>query len=125
MQANIFFRTGALLAGLSVLSGAFAAHSLEHIVSAERIETFHTGATYQMYHAFGLMLVGWLAREKRTKRLSWAGYCFLGGIILFSGSLYLLVLTDTPSLGAITPFGGVAFITGWILLGIEGLANVR
>ena len=116
MKPVAFFRTGALLAGLAVVAGAFGAHSLQEIVSASRLDTFETAVTYQMYHALGLLIVGWMGRTYPSQRLQWAGYCFLGGIALFSGSLYLLVLTDTGWLGAITPFGGVAFIAGWALL---------
>ena len=126
MKAGTFFKAGALLAGIGVIAGAFGAHSLEDVVSAERIVTFETGVTYQMYHSFALLLVGWFGRKGLPKALRRAGYCFLVGILLFSGSLYALVLTNINWLGAITPVGGVAFIAGWILMatGVPGKKRV-
>lgn len=123
MQATTYFKVGAFLAGLSVVAGAFGAHSLENMVSSERLATFETGVTYQMYHAFGLMIVGWFGRDNLRNKLRFAGIAFLSGIVLFSGSLYVLVLTDTGWLGAITPLGGIAFIIGWVLLALEGLPH--
>ncbi len=113
---RFFLLAGAVLAGLAVAAGAFGAHGLEGRVSPERIETFETGVTYQMYHALALLFVGWWAAQTPGALVTWAGICFLVGIVLFSGSLYVLVLTDTSWLGAITPFGGVAFLVGWALV---------
>lgn len=113
---RFFLATGALLAGLAVAAGAFGAHGLEARVSPARLETFRTAVTYQMYHALALLVVGWAAAQGWGAAVHAAGYCFIAGILVFSGSLYLLVLTDTSWLGAITPFGGVAFIAGWLLL---------
>lgn len=107
---------GAVAAGLAVVLGAFGAHALEGRVTPERIETFETGVRYQMYHSLALLFVGWAAAQHLGGLAVWAGYLFIFGIIVFSGSLYLLVLTDTGWLGAITPFGGAAFIAGWGLL---------
>lgn len=117
-MAKYFLTIGAVLAGLAVVLGAFGAHMLEGQVSADRLATFETAVQYQMYHALGLMIVGWIARSG-TMAITTAGYCFLAGILIFSGSLYLLVLTDTGWLGAITPIGGLAFIAGWILLAMK------
>jgi len=89
---------------------------LEQRVTPERLQTFETGVKYHMYHALALLVVGWAAAQFPGWPLQAAGYLFLAGIVLFSGSLYLLVLTDTPWLGAVTPLGGVAFIVGWALL---------
>jgi uncharacterized membrane protein YgdD (TMEM256/DUF423 family) len=114
---RFFLAAGALLAGLAVAAGAFGAHGLEGRVSPDRIDTFTTGVTYQMYHALGLLVVAWATAQGWGTPVAWAGYCFLAGIVVFSGSLYALVLTDTGWLGAITPLGGVAFIVGWGLLG--------
>lgn len=97
-------------------AGAFGAHGLEGRVTPARLETFRTGVTYQMYHALALLFVGWAAVQWPGWPIHGAGYCFTAGILIFSGSLYLLVLTDIPWLGAVTPFGGVAFIIGWGLL---------
>ena len=116
-MSRFFLAIGAVLAGLGVAAGAFGAHGLEGRVSPERLETFRTAVTYQMYHALALLVVAWLAAQGWGSVIHGAGYCFIAGILVFSGSLYLLVLTDTSWLGAITPFGGVAFIAGWGLLG--------
>jgi uncharacterized membrane protein YgdD (TMEM256/DUF423 family) len=115
-MSRLFIIAGALAAGIAVVAGAFGAHGLEGRVTAGRLETFKTGVTYQMYHALALLFVGWAAFQGASGPVTWAGYAFIAGIVIFSGSLYLLVLTDTGWLGAITPIGGVAFIIGWILL---------
>jgi uncharacterized membrane protein YgdD (TMEM256/DUF423 family) len=115
-MSRFFLLAGAGLAALAVAAGAFGAHGLEGRVSPERIETFKTGVTYQMYHALALLFVGWWTVQAPSPAATWAGACFLAGILLFSGSLYVLVLTDTPWLGAVTPFGGVAFLVGWALV---------
>lgn len=113
---RIFVVAGAVLAGLGVAAGAFGAHGLEGRVTPDRLETFHTAVTYQMYHALALLIVGGLVGQGSGPLLYAAGYCFIGGILVFSGSLYVLVLTDTPWLGAVTPFGGTALIIGWGVL---------
>jgi uncharacterized membrane protein YgdD (TMEM256/DUF423 family) len=113
---RFFFVAGALFAGLAVAAGAFGAHGLEGRVSPDRLQTFRTAVSYQMYHALGLLIIGWAAAQGWGSTVHTAGYCFVAGILVFSGSLYLLVLTDTSWLGAITPIGGVAFIAGWLLL---------
>lgn len=115
-MARLFLIVGAIAAGIGVAAGAFGAHGLETRVTPARLETFQTGVTYQMYHALALLFVGWAVLQGGGWPIHAAGYCFIAGILIFSGSLYLLVLTDTPWLGAITPFGGVAFIAGWALL---------
>ena len=115
-MTRFFFLTGAVLAGLGVAAGAFGAHGLEGRVSPDRLETFRTAVTSQMYHALALLAVGWAAAQGGGGLVHGAGYCFLAGILVFSGSLYLLVLTDTSWLGAVTPMGGAAFLVGWGLL---------
>lgn len=115
-MTRFFVAAGALAAGIGVALGAFGAHGLEGRVSADRLATFETGVKYQIYHALALLFVAWANAQGWGPSLHWAGYCFLGGIVIFSGSLYVLVLTDTGWLGAITPLGGVAFIVGWGLL---------
>jgi uncharacterized membrane protein YgdD (TMEM256/DUF423 family) len=115
-MTRFFLATGAVLAGLAVAAGAFGAHGLEGRVTPDRLQTFRTAVSYQMYHALGLLVVGWAAAQGWGAAVHWSGYCFVVGILIFSGSLYLLVLTDTSWLGAITPLGGVAFIAGWLLL---------
>jgi len=113
---RLFLVVGAIAAGLAVALGAFGAHGLESRVTPERLETFKTGVQYHMIHALALLAVSWAFTQWPGRLVEGAGYCFLAGIVLFSGSLYLLVLTNTSWLGAVTPLGGVAFIVGWGLL---------
>jgi uncharacterized membrane protein YgdD (TMEM256/DUF423 family) len=112
-MTRFFLAVGAVLAGIGVAAGAFGAHGLEGRVTPERLETFHTAVTYQMYHALALLAVGWVVAQGGGSLVRGAGYCFIVGILIFSGSLYVLVLTDTSWLGAITPMGGAAFLAGW------------
>ncbi|MFL1468017.1 DUF423 domain-containing protein [Marinobacter sp. DUT-3] len=113
---------GALLALLAVMAGAFGAHGLRTIVSARGLEVFQTAVTYQVYHSLTLILVAVLTGIGIHRRLlAVASGFFLAGILLFSGSLYVLVLTDIRWVGPITPIGGVCFMVGWILLLIAGL----
>lgn len=115
-MSRLFLIVGALAAGLAVALGAFGAHALADRVTPERLETFKTGVQYHMMHALALLVLSWAVAQWNAWAVQAAGYCFVAGIVLFSGSLYLLVLTDTRWLGMITPFGGVAFIAGWCLL---------
>jgi uncharacterized membrane protein YgdD (TMEM256/DUF423 family) len=116
-MSRVFFVAGCLMAMIAVMAGAFGAHALEGRVTPERLQTFETAARYQMYHALALIMCAWAVTQwPGVPGMHWAGFTFLAGILLFSGSLYLLVLTDTPWLGAITPLGGAAFIAGWLLL---------
>lgn len=108
---------GALFALTAVMAGAFGAHGLRGLVSERGLEIFQTGATYQMYHALALCLVSVLSGFHLSTRLLATAAGFLtAGILLFSCSLYLLVMTGTPALGAVTPVGGVCFMIGWGLL---------
>lgn len=113
---RIFFGLGALSAGLAVALGAFAAHGLRSRLSAEALATFETGARYHMYHALALLGVSWALGRWSGPWASAAGWLFVAGTILFSGSLYVLAVTGVRALGAITPFGGLAFILGWLAL---------
>lgn len=107
---------------LSVALGAFGAHSLKRIVSPESVAGFETGVRYQFYHTLALLAVALIYERFSNKWVVWSGYSFLIGIVLFSGSLYLLTAlnaTNTVGLrkaGIITPFGGLFFIAGWVLL---------
>lgn len=105
---------GALAVGL----GAFGAHALREAVPPERLGTWQTGASYHLAHALAAALAGVVAAWKGSGAAVWAGRLFLIGIVLFSGSLYALVLLDLDVLGAVTPLGGVAFIAGWIALAV-------
>jgi uncharacterized membrane protein YgdD (TMEM256/DUF423 family) len=114
---RIFFLLGALLAGLSVALGAFGAHALRERLDAGMLANFETGARYQMYHALALLAVAWtVSRFPNSQLPMFAGWLFVLGIVLFSGSLYLMAFTGQRWLGAVTPFGGVAFIAGWACL---------
>lgn len=106
---------GSLDAALAVALGAFGAHGLKQRVTAERLEVWHTACDYQFYHPLGIMLVVLLAAQFSAHLLPVA-WVLLAGSVIFSGSLYLLVLTNTAWLGAITPIGGLALIAGWALL---------
>ncbi len=112
---------GGVNGGLSVACGAFAAHGLSGRLSTAALATFETAARYQMYHALALVLVASLLTRDTSAALVRAGWCFVMGIVLFSGSLYVLTLTGQTWLGAVTPVGGLAFLTGWALLSIDGL----
>ncbi|KAA2239711.1 DUF423 domain-containing protein [Chitinophaga agrisoli] len=117
-----FLVWAAVLGALAVMLGAFGAHKLKELVPPETVSTFQTGVTYQFYHVFALLAVGILYAHIPGPQLIWAGRCFIIGVLLFSGSLYLLTIlkmTNTVGLrgvGIITPIGGLVFIVGWIAL---------
>ena len=113
---RLFFGVGAVSAALAVALGAFAAHGLRSRISADALATFETGARYHMYHALALLAVAWACARWPSAWASAAGWLFMAGTVLFSGSLYLLAVTGVRTLGAITPFGGLAFILGWLAL---------
>jgi uncharacterized membrane protein YgdD (TMEM256/DUF423 family) len=108
---------GAINAALAVAAGAFAAHGLRERLEARSLEVFETAARYHMYHALAMILAALVA----TQGARIAGWIFQAGIVVFSGSLYALALTDVKILGAITPLGGVAFLAGWVWLAISAL----
>jgi len=114
--AQHFIVIGAINGFLAVAFGAFGAHALKDILSAGLLEVFKIGVDYQAMHALALLAVGLCARSGRETALNLAGWAFASGILLFSGSLYLLALTDIRWLGAITPLGGAAFLLGWAAL---------
>src|SRR5687768_10339275 len=113
---RVFLGLGAVSAGLAVALGAFAAHGLRARLSPEALQTFETGARYHMYHALALLAVAWAVTRWPGTAVSVAGWLFIAGTLLFSGSLYLLAITGVRMLGAITPVGGFAFILGWLAL---------
>ncbi len=115
-QARLYAGIAAIAGGVAVAAGAFGAHALRGMVAPERLDTFETASRYLMYHALALMLVGWIMHTTRTAGPVWAARLFVAGMALFPGSLFALVLLDTPALGIVTPFGGVAFIAGWLSL---------
>ena len=103
---------------LAVLFGAFGAHALKASLPPEMLAVYKTGVEYQFYHALGLLIVGLLGFHFHSKWLNWSGLLIGIGIILFSGSLYVLSLTGLKIIGAITPIGGLSFVAGWIFLAI-------
>lgn len=117
-----FLKTACLIGALSVILGAFAAHSLKEMVSEYALEIFETAVKYQFYHVFALLAVGILYAMGNKKLLRWAGIFFLIGMGLFCGSLYLLTWIKTAGVGGlnwvgpVTPLGGLCFIIGWVLL---------
>ncbi|HET9057984.1 MAG TPA: DUF423 domain-containing protein [Chitinophagaceae bacterium] len=117
-----FIKIAAFLGALSVALGAFGAHTLKQYITPEVLNTYETAIRYQFFHALALLAVGILFKDYPNKWVSYSGKLFIGGIILFSGSLYTLVFFKIASIyqfnwvGALTPIGGVAFITGWICL---------
>jgi len=113
---RFFFSAGAIAAFVAVALGAFGAHSLKTKISADMLAIFEIGVRYQIYHAFGLMAVAWATTRWPETSLNAAGWCFIAGIIIFSGSLYLLSFTGIRWFGAITPIGGLAFLAGWAIL---------
>jgi uncharacterized membrane protein YgdD (TMEM256/DUF423 family) len=111
-----FFALGALSAGLAVAAGAFGAHGLRARVTPELLAVFETGARYQMYHALGLLAAAWARARWSGSGAGVAGWLFVAGTLLFSGSLYLLALGGPRWLGAVTPLGGLCFLAGWAAL---------
>ena len=111
-----FAVAGAVSAFIAVAAGAFGAHALRARLSPEMLAVFETGARYQMYHALALLFVAWALSHAPHEAIRWSGFLFLGGTLLFSGSLYALALSGVRIWGAVTPFGGVCFLAGWLLL---------
>ena len=113
---RFFFISGSISAFLAVALGAFAAHGLKTKLSPEMFNVFEVGVRYHMYHALALLAVAWASTRWPGTTVTAAGWLFLVGTVIFSGSLYLLSLTGLRWLGAITPIGGLAFLIGWLLL---------
>jgi uncharacterized membrane protein YgdD (TMEM256/DUF423 family) len=114
---RLFFALGSLFGGLGVALGAFGSHLLRGRLPADLLANFETGVRYQMYHALALLAVAWAAgRWVGTSLPAVAGWAFVAGILLFSGSLMIMALTGMRWLGAVTPLGGTAFVVGWLCL---------
>jgi uncharacterized membrane protein YgdD (TMEM256/DUF423 family) len=116
-NSSLLLVLGCFFAGSAVAAGAFGAHFLKDILDMSMLAVFDTATRYHMYHALGLCIVAWAVDRYPEKSLEPAGWFFVVGILLFSGSLYGVSLTGMRWLGAVTPIGGVAFLVGWILLG--------
>ena len=144
MSAKFWLTSGAILAGVGVALGAFGAHGLDRLLKNvyppedvrtiagltvpatwKYLQDFKTGAEYQLTHSLALLVVGLLARDGSRRSLTIAGWSFLLGIVLFSGSLYVLAMTGVKDLGAITPLGGVLFLVGWSSLAIAASSQQR
>lgn len=122
---KVFIIVGALNAFLAVALGAFGAHGLADKLGPKYLEIWKTGVTYQMFHAIGILVIGLLLGKVAGSSLfTWSGWLMLIGIILFSGSLYVLSLTKISILGAITPLGGVSFLAAWILIVIGAVKHL-
>lgn len=114
---KIILLTGSILGALSVMIGAFGAHGLRNVLEAhQRLETFETAVKYQFYHTLAILFIGILMNRVPGKMMEYAALSMLAGILIFSGSLYVLSLTGITRWGAVTPFGGLLFIIGWVLL---------
>ena len=118
---HVLIAAGAVNAAVAVGCGAFAAHGLRERLAPRALEIFETGARYQMYQALGMLLCAVIAIGGGIAGARTAGWIMQAGIVLFSGSLYALALTDIKVLGAITPIGGLAFLAGWIWLAVSAL----
>ena len=130
MLRNNFIFWGAILGGFAVAIGAFGAHALKDwLISIGQVETFQTASKYHFYHTLSIILIGILLKlnignfTKRRKALTWAANLHLFGTLIFSGTLYLLCLTNIKWLGAITPIGGILLIIGWVLFAISALGR--
>lgn len=119
-----FILLASIFGGLGVALGAFGAHGLSAVLEANgRSETFRTGTLYHLIHAVALLGVAFVASQYESSLVMWAGYAFVAGIFLFSGSLYILSIFNIPIMGAIAPLGGTAYIIGWVLLGVVAWQN--
>ena len=118
-MSKVFIILGSLNAFLAVALGAFGAHGLQNKLTEQMLATYETGVKYHMMHALGLILIGIISRyTSGSVLINWSGWLICAGIVLFSGSLYLLSIGGIRWLGAITPLGGLSFLAGWILLAI-------
>jgi len=117
LNSSKLLALGSFFGGSAVAAGAFGAHFLKDSLDISMLAVFETAARYHMYHALGLCIVAWAVDRWPEKRFESAGWLFMVGILLFCGSLYAMSLSGTRWLGAVTPLGGMAFLTGWILLG--------
>ena len=113
---RLFFVVGSLFGFLGVALGAFGAHALKGHLAADQLMVFEVGVRYQMYHTFALLAAAWAYTKWPGKSLIASGWLFIVGTVLFSGSLYALSLSEIRGLGAITPFGGLALVAGWLCM---------
>jgi len=122
---KIFLLTGSILGGLGIAIGAFGAHALKKTLLAnDKLEVFETAVKYHFYHAFALLIAGILIEKIQSPLMNFAGYAFIIGVMIFSGSLYILSISGVTKWGAVTPIGGLILIIGWILMFIGILKNL-
>ncbi len=122
---RLFAVAGAVSGFLAVALGAFGAHGLRQRLSPEMLAVFETGIRYQVYHALALFAVAWAASRWPSPQATWAGWLFIIGTVVFSGSLYVLATSGTRWLGAVTPVGGIGFLAGWFSLAWAIVAQRR
>ena len=122
---NAFVVVGSISAFVGVAAGAFGAHALKTRLSPEMLAVFEVGARYHLVHALAIVLTGVFAARNPSAAGAYAGYAFLFGTVLFSGSLYALALSGVKGLGAVTPLGGLLFLSGWALLALAAWRGVR
>ena len=115
-MGRVLFGLGAILGFLGVAAGAFGAHAIRERVSPERLDNWKTAADFQLWHALATIVSALIAVRWASGSAAAAGWCFIAGVVVFSGSLYALALTDRRKLSAITPIGGVLFLAGWAFL---------
>ncbi len=115
---SLFLCLGAVSAFFGVSMGAFGAHALKTVLSPDMLEVYKTAVSYQMWHALGLIAIAFIPQASESALVHWAGWLMFAGILLFSGSLYLLTIFNLKWLGMITPIGGVAFLSAWLLIAI-------
>lgn len=116
-MSKVFFVIASVFGFLGIAGGAFGAHELRPSLDPEMLSVFETGIRYQMYHAFALAVAGWATGKYEERHFQMAGWLFVAGVALFSGSLYILAISGIRWWGAVTPVGGVAFLAGWFYLG--------
>jgi uncharacterized membrane protein YgdD (TMEM256/DUF423 family) len=124
-SAARFLGLGAVLGFFGVLAGAFGAHSLRERLAPDLIQVFETAVRYQLVHALALLLVAVLLERRPSRAATAAGWLFVAGTIVFSGSLYALALTGWRILGAVTPLGGLCFLAGWLALALSGIGRAE
>ena len=120
-MAATWFSAGAVMCGLGVLLGAFGAHGLRDRVTPEMLAVFETGIRYHLVHGLALLAVAWATTRWPNTWITASGWLFVAGIVIFSGSLYLLSITGVRWLGAITPIGGLCFVAGWLILALSAI----
>ncbi|ABV88299.1 DUF423 domain-containing protein [Shewanella pealeana] len=120
---NGFLLLAALSGFIAVALGAFGAHGLKNVAPPELIAIFNLGVEYQFYHTFALIAVAFSGHWIKSRLLDWAGYLFIAGMVLFSGSLYLYALIGAKWTGPVTPMGGVCFLLGWLLIAVAVWRN--